>query len=239
VLRTRRITLLALVALAGISAAPADAAKRGPLVRQLVVFKSGALTERAVRASATSARVGRRHCAVGRSTPLAALLRSRPGSIGLQDYGSCGRRAGDSGGLYVRRIRRDRARGQDGWVYKVGRRLATAGAADPAGPFGRGRLRSRQRVTWFFCRITAGSCQRTLELDAAAQPAGAVVARVRGYDDEGRGVAIAGAEVRGGGATATTGPDGRATLVLARGTHSLRARAPGLVTSFAERVVVR
>ena len=37
------------------------------------------------------------------------------------------------------RIAGERNRGQDGWVYKVGRRAGTAGAADAAGPFGNGR----------------------------------------------------------------------------------------------------
>jgi len=220
------------------SIAPAVVAATGPQVRQLVVFKRGALLEKSVRASATTRRVGRRRCEIGRGTALAALSRSRPGRIVLRDYGSCGRRAADAGGIYVRQIRTDRARGQAGWVYKVGRRLATAGAADPAGAFGRGRLRSRQRVTWFYCTLRAGSCQRTLELRANAGPGGVVSATVTGYDDDGRGVAVAGAEVRGGGASATTGSDGRATLTLPPGTHRLRARRAGLVASFAQRVTV-
>ena len=64
----------------------------------------------------------------------------------------------------------DLNRGQNGWVYKVGRRAATAGAADPTGAFGNGRLRRGQRVTWFYCRLRAGGCQRTLELRLSAEP---------------------------------------------------------------------
>jgi len=204
-----------------------------------VVFKSGALVERRVRAAATTRRVGPRRCAIGRATALAALIRSKPGKIVLRDYGSCGSRATDAGGLYVRQIRGNRARGQNGWVYKVGRRLATAGAGDPAGAFGRGRLRPRQRITWFFCAIRAGSCQRTLEVRASAAPGGMVTATVRGYDDDGRGVAVPGAVVRSGAVSAVSGSDGRATLALGPGRHSLRARKAGLVTSFSKRVEVR
>ena len=68
-------------------------------------------------------------------------------------------------GLLVTGIGPDRNRGQRGWVYKVGRRAATAGAGDLGGPFGRGRLRAGQRVTWFYC-VRAGDCQRTLEVRA-------------------------------------------------------------------------
>ena len=125
-----------------------------------------------------------------RGTPLAALLRSKPGSVGLRDYGSCSRRrASSSGQLYVRSIRGDRERGRGGWVYKVGRRLGTAGAADTSGPFGRGRLRTGARLTWFYCLLTRGSCQRTLTLKATPLGGGVVAVTVRGYDDEGRGVA--------------------------------------------------
>ena len=89
----------------------------------------------------------------------------------------------------------DRNRGQRGWVYKVGRRAATAGAGDTGGPFGRGRLRRGQRVTWFYC-VRAADCQRTLEVEASPT-AGGIVATVRGYDDAGDGVPIEGAAVSG------------------------------------------
>ena len=133
----------------------------------------------------------------GRRTPLHG--RARHGARGARSQQarpaaacatSAAARAGarDGGGLFVGSIRGDVNRGQNGWVYKVGRRAATAGAADPSGPFGRGRLRTGQRVTWFYCRLRDGGCQRTLELKLRAE-AGAVVATVRGYDDEGHGVA--------------------------------------------------
>jgi len=63
---------------------------------------------------------------------------------------------------------------------------------------------------------------------------------VRGYDDQGRGVAVAGAGVRLGTSTAVTGADGVATLTApaAVGEHALRAEAPGTVRSFPTKVIV-
>jgi hypothetical protein len=120
-------------------------------------------------------------------------------------------------------------------VYKVGRRAATASAADPSGPFGRGRLRDAQRVTWFYCRLQNGGCQRTLELRLRTEP-GSLVASVRGYDDAGRGVAVAGASVTAGAASGLTDGAGEVRLALPPGRHSVVAQKEGAVRSFAERV---
>lgn len=214
------------------------AAAPSPAVSQLVVFKSGKALQRRVRARAATVRVSGRRCAVASGTPLAALVRSRPGRIGLRDFGSCSRRARDGGQLFVRSIRGDRNRGQDGWIYKVGRRLPDAGAGDPAGPFGRGRLRSGQRVTWFYGRKQGASFQRTLELKATVSGE-TVSVLVRGYDDNGRGVAVPGAAVSSGAGSAQTGANGRATLELPPGRHLFHASKPGFIRSFGERVVVR
>ena len=109
----------------------------------MVVFRDGDAVQRTVAAKEVRVKVGRKRCAAGDGTALAALVRSRIGRLGLRDYGSCSTRARDSAGLFVSSIRGERNRGQDGWVYKVGRRGATAGAADPSGAFGRGRLKRR------------------------------------------------------------------------------------------------
>ena len=212
-----------------------------PRVGQLVAFRDGSAEQRKVAARAATARVGKRRCAVAAGTPLAALLRSRVGPLRIKDYGECSRRPIDAAGLYVAAIRGDRARRQNGWVYKVGNRVATAGAADPSGPFGRGRLRRGQRVTWFYCRMSVrtSSCQRTLGLSASATGGGTVEVTVRAYDDRGRSRPRAGATVHAGAATATTGSDGTATLTLARGRAALWASAPGTVRSFKEAVDVR
>ena len=217
------------------------AARRAPLIRQLVVFRSGNSKARRLRAARTIVRVGRRkRCAVARGTPLAALARSKVARIRLRDYGACSRRrASDSGGLFVRKLGRDANRGQNGWVYKVGHKLATAGAADPSGPFGRGRLRSGKRVTWFYCLADPeGGCQRTLGVRTHVGTGGAVSVRVRGYDNFGRGVLIVGATVRIAGRSAVTDADGWARFVLPPGRYKVRATKPGLVRSFSERVVV-
>lgn len=214
------------------------AAGGSPSVEQMVVFRDGRALGGKLRAGPATARVGRRRCAVGAATALATLIRARPGRLVINDYGSCSRRARDAGGLYVRSIGSDRGRGQNGWVYKVGHKLATAGAADPAGPFGRGRLRARQRVTWFFCLYRRG-CQRTLALRATPVSGGTVSVRVRGYDDDGKGVPVAGASVSAGGTAAVTDGAGVAQLRLGGGRYTVRAAKPGLVRSFGERLVVR
>ena len=237
--RIAATTAVAAVALGAVVEAPASAARRAPVVHQMVVFRSGKAVAKRVSARRALARVGRRRCAVGTGTALAALVRSRVGRLSLRDYGSCSRRrARDGYGLFVRAIRRDRNRGRNGWVYKVGRRAATAGAADLSGPFGTGRrLRSRQRVLWFYCRLGGRGCQRTLALRLRAEP-GAVVATALGYDDEGRGVRVAGATVRVGPATGTTGYDGVVRLSVPPGRHRASAKKRRLVRSFPERVTV-
>lgn len=232
---------------AGVAAALASAAlgpgaagaAAPPRIEQLVVFRDGQADQAAVTAARATARVGGRRCAVGAGTPLAALLRSGTRGIGLRDYGSCSKRAADAGGLYVWRIRRDRARGANGWVYKVANRAATAGAGDPTGPFGRGRLRPGARVTWFYCRMRAGGCQRTLAVRPEALGGGELRVTVRAYDDRGRGRPAAGATVRAGADSAIADSRGIATLTRAPGTVELFAEAKGAVRSFTERVDVR
>jgi hypothetical protein len=231
-----RTTLLIVLAVV-LALAPTAGAAGPPRIEQMVVFRSGEALTKTASSAAVLVRAGRRRCSAGDATPLAALVRSRPGRLRIRDFGACSRRARDGGGLFVQSIRADRNRGQNGWVYKVGRRGATAGAADPSGPFGRGRLRRGQRVTWFFCRLVNAGCQRTLELSARAEP-GAVLATVRGYDDEGRGVPVADATVSAAGVSGLTAADGTVRLPLAPGTHRLVARKDGLVRSFAERVEV-
>jgi hypothetical protein len=163
-------------------------------------------------------------------------VRSRVGRLRVRDFGACSSRPRDASALIVTGIRGDRNRGQRGWVYKVGRRAATAGAADMGGPFGNGRLRAGQRVTWFFC-VRAGDCQRTLEVRATAV-SGGIVATVRGYDDAGHGVPVEGATVTASGVTGVTAADGTVQVALPPGTHRVVARKDGLVRSYTERVEV-
>lgn len=232
------VATLATGAQAGPSPQTTSAQAGAPRIEQLVVFSGGAAIQRRVSARPATAKVGRRLCAIAARTPMATLLRADPGPIRFRDYGNCSRRAADSVGLFVRSIRGERNRAQDGWVYKVGRELATAGAADPAGPFGDGRLRAGERVLWFYCRQRASaSCQRSLEV-ATAIDGRRLTVTVTGYDDAGDGVAVAGASVRVGRRRATTERDGKATLTLERGSHRIHAVKRGAIRSFAERVTI-
>ena len=146
----RRVLLIAGQLAVGVGP---SAAAAPPKVSQLVVYRDGSAGAKTVSTRATQVGVGGHRCTAGDGTALAALVRSKPGKLRLRDFGGCSRRARDGGGLFVSAIRGEANRGQDGWVYKVGRRAATAGAADPQGPFGRGRLRAGQRVTWFLSLI--------------------------------------------------------------------------------------
>ncbi len=240
--RTRvALAAAAVLAAGGTGGAATAHAATAPLVQHMTVFRDGRAAVRDLRVGAATVRVSGRRCAVGSGTPLAALLRARPGSIGLRDFGSCSRRAGDAGSLFVRAIGSDRNAGQSGWVYKVGNRLGTAGAGDARGPFGRGRLRSGSRVLWFYCEAPGGgrTCQSTLGAAARDEGGGTLAVAVNAYDDDGRATPAAGAVVRAGGLSAVTEPDGVARLTVGPGTYSVVAEAPGLVRSFAERIVVR
>jgi len=238
----RRVAALA--AAGALLAAPAAADARAK-VDVMVLGKSGLLAGPArVALEARTARVGAKRCAIGRATPLSALAGTHV-SFRLTDYGSCSRRPRDAGSLYVARIGPDRERGRDGWVYKVGKRAGSTGAADPAGPFGTGRLlRSGQRVLWFWCvKDAADSCQRTLDAKPAQTsvgPGAPLTVAVRGYDDHGNGVPVVGAAVRIEGSSALTGADGVALLTApaAAGKYRLHAEKIGMVRSFAARITV-
>jgi hypothetical protein len=214
-------------------------------VQLMVVGKSRVLRDAApVKLRSRSVRVHGRRCAVGRATPLSVLAGTRL-RLRLQDYGSCGRSPADAGALYVTQVGPDRRGGAKGWVYKVGNRAGTTGAADPSGPFGTGRrLRAGQRLLWFWCAQDRGQqCQRTLDARperSTVAPGAPLRVTVRGYDDNGRGVPVAGALVRLGGAEAVTDADGVAvvTAPARAGAARLTAERDGMVRAFPRRVVV-
>jgi hypothetical protein len=235
---------LAVIVFAGVLAGAPTAAEARGKVEVMVVGKRDVLVPaKAVTLKPRAVGVDGKRCAIGRATPLSALAGTGI-SFRLVDYGACSRRPRDAGALYVRRIGPDRAQGRDGWIYKVGRRSGSSGAADPAGPFGTGRkLRAGQQVLWFWCvKDARDACQRTLETSSAtsAAPGAPLAVTVRGYDEQGRGVAIAGATVRFGDATALTGADGVATVAApaAPGRYELGAGRAGLVRSFPRTVTV-
>jgi hypothetical protein len=230
----RGVILGGLVAMA--LASPPVAGAASPRVKQLVVFPGGDALQRTTSTRQVTVNVRGRHCAAGDGTALAALVRSKPGKLRLRDFGRCSTNPRDSAALLVTGIRADRNRGQRGWVYKVGHRAATAGAGDTGGPFGRGRLRAGQRVTWFYC-VRAADCQRTLGLTASVFRGG-VAAEVRGYDDAGDGIPIAGATVTASGVSGVTDAEGRVQLELHPGFQRLVARKDGFVRSFTKLVEV-
>jgi hypothetical protein len=220
-------------------------AAASPHVEVAVVGPGGASVApaRAVVARAARVRVGGHTCVAPRGTPLAALAGARRAgapAFRVTDDGSC-----SPGTLYVTAIGRAHAHGRQGWTYKVGRRAGTASAGDPSGPFGRGRLASGSRVLWFWCRLgPRDGCQRTLEIalaPVAVAPGAPVRVTVRGYDDGGHGVTVAGARVTLAGATATTGAGGVATLAAParRGRYAVRAVRRGLAPGFPGRLAVR
>jgi hypothetical protein len=239
-----RALLLAAGAAALALAVPAQPAGAAS-VRLMVVGKTRVLREAApVNLRSRSVRVRGRRCAVGRATPLSVLAGTRL-HLRLKDYGACGRSPADAGAIYVTQVGPDRRAGAKGWVYKVGNRAGTTGAADPSGPFGTGRrLHAGQRLLWFWCVQDRGQqCQRTLDARperSTVAPGAPLRVTVRGYDDNGRGVPVAGATVRLGGAEAVTGADGVAVVAApaSPGRARLTAERDGMVRAFPRRVVV-
>jgi hypothetical protein len=227
--------------LVGALALPAGAQAATPHAYVMVVGKAKVLqAPRDVALTSRAVRVGGRRCAVPARSPLSALLGTRL-KLGLRDYARCSGRAADASGLYVARVGPDAARGRSGWVYKVGHVTGSAGAADPDGA----RLRGGASLLWFWCRANpAGGCQRTLDVRPASTrvAAGAPLrVTVRGYDDQGRGVAVAGATVRLGDARAVTGADGVATVTAPAGSGRVRlvAARGGMVRSFGREISIR
>jgi hypothetical protein len=195
---------------------------------------AGAARQSTVVAKQATAKIGRRRCAVGAGTALAALIRSRVAPLALKDFGSCSSKPADAGQLFVRAIGSDRNAGVNGWVYKVGTRSASAGAGDASGPFGHGRLKAGAMVTWFFCKMTSHGCQPTLTVAAKALGGGSVRLSVRACDDNAHCGPAAGATVHAGSVTGTTAADGTATLMPPPGHVAVFAEKAGMVRSFEE-----
>ena len=236
--RARTAAVAATVAaLAAVAAPPAGAASY-PKIEQLVVFRDGTALQKTATAKHVTTRVSGRDCTVGAATAMAALVRIKPPSLRLHDYGRCSKRASDAEQLFVRRMGSDTNKGFDGWVYKVGHKLATAGAADPGGPFGRGRLKDGQRVIWFYCRLVQANCQRTLGVKVASPAPGELDVSVRAYDDRGKSIPASGATVHVGEQTATADQFGSAKLNFPPGTYRVWAERDGGIRSFAERIEV-
>jgi len=231
-------------------AATASRSRRAAKVELMVVGRERVLSAaRSLRASETIVKASGRRCRVGASTPLAALaraLRRERVAYHVRDFGHCSpRRPGGSGQLFVDRVGSDRNSGQNGWFYKIADRAASAGGADPSGPFGNGRLRDGARVLWFYCLFDtrAASCQRSLSLRPASRSGHAgepLRLSVRSYDNDARGRPEAGVTVTLGPASALTDSHGAADLTLPTpGRYLLEATKPGAVAAFPLVVQVR
>jgi hypothetical protein len=218
-----------------------SSARRGASVDVMVVGRDRTLaTAGSFRARPSLVRAGKRSCKVAASTPLSALVAAlRRARVGyrLRDYGDCSRTtAAGSGQLYVSRIGSDPGRGDDGWFYKVNDRAPEIGSADPSAA----TLKRGDRVLWFYCVFDgkAKSCQRSLRLAPVAGATGKnpLPVRVRGYDNAGRFVPVAGATVTFGRSTVLSGADGIATVPVAPGVSAghptLFAAKAGMIPSF-------
>jgi hypothetical protein len=236
------VTAAILVGAAAAAVAPARASMppqpgpgkpQPPQITQLVVFKDGTFKEKKATAHKVAVRLGRRRCEIGAGTPLAALVVSRVAKIGLHDYGTCSSKPRDAAGLFVRKLGTDANAGQDGWVYKVGHKSGTAGAADPTGAFGHGKLHFGAHVLWFYCQMQGSSCQRTLSFDQiTTQPPGGVEVKVSAYNDRGKGIPAAGVTVHVDSATGVTDANGIAHIDAGVGTHTMYADGGGYIRSF-------
>jgi hypothetical protein len=243
--------LLALIGAGSVNAlSTARSSATTPSVQSMIVGSNGAILSQArtVTAGATVVRVGGKSCAVAAGTPLAVLAAVRRAGgppFALRDYGRCGGSPPNSGQLFVYSLGGESNSGQNGWEYKVDQFSGSTGAGDSSGPRGDGRrLHSGERVLWFWCRTSRGGCERTL----AAAPSAIAVSRggsltvtVTGYDNEGRGVPLAGAIVTLDTDFASTGAGGRATLIAPSvpGRYTVIAQKRDLVASFPETIVVR
>jgi len=243
--------VVVLATAASVSALPIGLSSRqAPAVQSMIVGMNGVtlFASRPIRASATTVKVGGRRCTVAAGTPLAVLAAMRRAggpAFAVRDYGHCGGAAANSSELFVYSLGGEENSGQNGWEYKVDGTAGSTGAGDPSGPSGNGRLlRSGERVLWFWCVAVGDGCERTLEVAASTStvsPGGSLGVTVRGYDDEGRSVPVAGATVVFGSASAGTGAGGRATVTapVTPGRYAVSASRQGLVRSFPETIVVR
>ena len=220
-----RAALVLSAALAAVAGATAAAA--APRVRVMVVGRTRSAAGAADGDRGTAlVRASGKRCAAAAGTPLAALAGARRAGGRRSVCATTAARARadprDGARAVRHQVGADRNRGRDGWTYKVGPRSGTAGAADPAGPFGSGCWgpARRSRGSGAGCR-GGGSCQRTLGVRSAGRVArgGRLRVSVRGYDDFGHGVAVRGARVRLGGAQRDHG--------RARGGDRARAAGPG------------
>src|SRR5581483_10790300 len=127
-------------------------------VQTMVVGRSRVmLSARTLHVGAATVSAGGHRCRVPAASGLAVLAAAR--RAGGPSFAV--RQAGGCQGLYVYKVGSQRARGRDGWVYKVGHSTPGTGAGEVTSS-----IRAGARVVWFWCRSGARGCQRTLEISA-------------------------------------------------------------------------
>ena len=232
--RGRVAAALAVVAATTCGPVGSASAGYGPKVVTQVVGPNGLVAgPKTAMANAFSLHVGsgskRHRCSVVQGSPLAAL-KTTGASVVIKDFGSCSMKSADSASLFVDSLAGFSGTGMEGWSYKVGGKAGTAGAADPAGPFGGGLLRNGAQVLWFWCVYdpVTYECQRSLRINVPAlvKANTAFAVSVSALDDSGSAIAAAGARVSitGAPSTVVTGADGKATFSLAGvGNHTVTA----------------
>jgi hypothetical protein len=225
----------------------------GPPVEFMVVGAGNVILQPSQVSTLPGVTVSTSHgsCGVASGLPLdalAVLSRLHRISFTLQDYGHCTAAPASSGQLFVNSIDGERNHGLNGWEYKVDGRSGTAGAADPAGPFGNGGLKPYAQLLWFWCQSFGGGCQRSLELRApkAVRRNATFTVTVVGLDNNGSGEPMSGARVSAGAphnprVSAVSGGSGRVSFRApsSPGTVTLNASRPGSVPSFPVIVQVR
>ncbi len=221
----------------------------GPAVTVMVVGAGNVILRQPeqISVAATAVTTSNGPCGIAAATPLAALVDLRrvggpPFSI--RDYGHCTASPRNSGQLFVYSLEGETNHGQNGWEYKVGNVSGSAGAADPSGPQGDGRLLANgAKVLWFWCQSFGGGCQRTLEVRAPAMVSrgASFTVQVIGYDNDGHGRSMSGARVSLATTSAVTGSSGRATLRAPSraGPLGVHASRSGSVPAFPDVVRVR
>jgi len=228
------VATVVLAALATCGSVGSASAGYGPKVVTQVVGPNGLIAgPKTAMANTFSLWVGtgskRHRCAVVQGSPMAAL-NTTGASMVIRDFGKCSTRTADSASLFVDTVAGFAGTGMEGWSYKVGGKAGTAGAADPAGPFGSGLLRGGAQVLWFWCVYdpTTYACQRSLQISTSARVRAnsTFSVSVRALDDSGAAVAASGVRVSitGAAASVVTGADGKATFSLAgAGNHTVKA----------------
>jgi len=206
-------TLVVLAVVPFVSSASAAGPKVSTVIANRIGIVFGPKTTEA-HSFVTEVGSTKRRCQVAQGTPLAAL-KGTGVFFHLKDFGRCSMSTSASAGLFLDKLVDTTNTGTSGWTFKVNNRAGTAGAADPAGPFGSGSLVTGDKIIWFWCVFDADwACQRNLVLVAptTASAGSSLSVSVRAYDDAGMWIPAVGARVSVGTAKVVTGVSGTVSI---------------------------